>query len=181
MIVQHITTGWTKAARGGDPAAARGRVPDRLPVGVPKARRASPPPALLHEVTFGEADGFAVPASDVVMPLRTAACVRAAAVEATRSGDAVRATVTWREGRPRRGRITPAGHAEPVVKTFDVPPGRWVRVLYNARFSCGDTGTWWYERHAVNVAALPPHHPAAGTLFTATPPAAEWVSLEWLR
>lgn len=37
-------------------------------------------------------------------------------------------------------------------RSLMVAPGQWVRVCYDGRFSCIDSGNWWYEQVTVNVA-----------------------------
>src|SRR5207248_78488 len=79
----------------------------------------------------------------------------------------------WRGGAPNRSFINAAtGNAESAGRDLIVQAGRWVRVCYNGRFSCIDTGNWWYEQVTVNAAWFSGE--PSGEAFLASEPTREF-------
>ncbi|WP_165700535.1 hypothetical protein [Alienimonas californiensis] len=61
---------------------------------------------------------------------------------------------------------------------FDVRPGEWARVVFNARYADFDNGQWSYARHTINVAAVDPFAAEAGEdFFLSRDPATEVLNL----
>ncbi|NNJ25275.1 hypothetical protein LzC2_13450 [Planctomycetes bacterium LzC2] len=180
MIVQHIDVGWTKASRGGPGAVARNCVPEALLLPPDRPRYDGLHTTRLHQVRFGERNGFAAPLTESLEALGAEAAVRLGNAMISRSGSDVTLQIDWRAGVPRRGRgnlYHPGPDPEPELVVL---PGQWARAVYNLRNTGMDCGRWWYERHTVNVANLDPAA-APANLFTRSEPAAEWRNLAWLR
>lgn len=55
-------------------------------------------------------------------------------------------------GAPARWCDDEVGNRVGVTHCLAVGDGKWAQVRYNARFSCVDTGQWWYQQLTVNVA-----------------------------
>jgi hypothetical protein len=78
--------------------------------------------------------------------------------------------LVWNED----GNVVPASH------TTAIAENEWARARWNGRFTCIDTGTWWYESVTVNVGV----HPDADIprdLFTRSEPVDEYAQLAYLR
>jgi hypothetical protein len=63
------------------------------------------------------------------------------------------------------------GYGESPGRSFVVHAGQWVRVCYNGRFSCIDSGQWWYTQVTVNVAWFADH--PSSQVFVNSQPAQE--------
>ncbi len=168
LIVQRITTEWTKASRGGSGAAARNAVPDALPVPAP-ADPASD--RLLHDVQFPEGEQFDGQAS--MTPLSSQVHIRLEPVvlRVTSQLVATRFVWSWHHcGAPERD-----SH-----DLFQLSPGQWGRFTCNGRFgaesSCGRE--WGYHKTIFNIAFVKQFD---SHLFVTTTPSADESRLAVLR
>ncbi len=153
-LVQVVQLHWGKSSRGGQAARNRNAVPQAF--AVPAADLAAAGGHLCVSVThWGERNAFTEPflvrrERVAVADGFTFGCV---GVSPHPEGLLVRYQYTRTDGgAPDRwffNWFTVAGESpgRPLV----VRPGQWVRVCYNGRFSCIDSGNWWYEQSTVNV------------------------------
>jgi hypothetical protein len=150
IVIQHISTHWTKASRSGPGAKRRSSVPDALPLPF------TPDPAseltlVKHTVRYDEEDGFATPHQDVAIGgavegrVERFRCVQVRVVDG-RAG----VVYAWE---PSQGGAPPRSTYHRQV--LDLAAGEWGRVTYNGRHSAlsGMSG-WWYRQDVVNVAVL---------------------------
>jgi hypothetical protein len=144
-LVQIIHLHWTKASRGGQGARQRSAVP--LAFEVPDDGLLEVDGQLqVEEWHWGERNAFAEPLRHrqrrvAVADGFTFGCVTVAGYA---QGLAVR--YRWdatHGGAPDRSYLD---------RGLIVPPGQWVRICSNGRFSDADTGEWYYEQVTVNVA-----------------------------
>lgn len=142
LVVQRITTRWTKAARGGAAAAHRNAVPLALLL---PALAGSEPGYLLHDVEFPECDGFArrerVTESNLPMHLHIGPLI----LGVTTSEIAVRFLWSRSEcGAPERYAHEP----------FCLARGEWGRFMFNGRFGADSSAgrAWEYHRTVFNMA-----------------------------
>ena len=168
LVVQQLTTTWSKRSRGGD-GARRRRNAVPLAVAVPADCSVGAVDGWRHHVVaFGEANGFTA----VGRPCRRGGPdtpVRAGCVLVTLGGVGAEVAVDFQhlDGVPSRTRLDRTGTLSP-VRLAPLAPGQWCRIRYNARHADRDTGHWWYELIVVNVGLF---RPSAGYSFTRTPPA----------
>jgi hypothetical protein len=163
ILVQHITSGWSKASRGGPSAARRNAVPEELPL--PTAGAGKRGDTLIqHTVFYGEGNDFASPSHDA-LTAEGAGVIRVGCVRVEPLAGGVRVVFEYD---PRRAGAPPRDtHPRASAKTgFELGAGEWGRVLYNGRFS-SDEGGWWYEKTVVNVGC---HDEAKAEAFVSTPP-----------
>ena len=149
VIVQGITTRWTKASRGAPQAGLRAAVPEAATLPVMAGARHG---VFVHGLEAREGDQFVLEELDA--ELHPELPVTAFAVEVAAAGElvvATRSTDRW-SGWPRRER--------PRV-VFRLAAGEWGRCVRNSRL--GGARDWQYTRVVVNVAHL------AGGLGTAAP------------
>lgn len=172
-LIQVVRLSWTKAARGGEGARARSAVPAAFEV--PAADLIGAVGVLCVDAShWDERTDFAQPSRSERrrVPLADGFAVGCVTVAAQAEG----LLVSYRYepatgGAPDRRAYNPAGHPEATTRSLLVHDGVWVRVCYNGRFSCRDSGGWWYEQVTANVAwfACEP----AGQLFLDRAPTQE--------
>jgi hypothetical protein len=154
-LVQVVRVRWTKAARGGDGARARNAVPAAFEV--PALAPASTE-GLLCVDTFhwDERNGFAEPLSTDrhQVPLVDGFSFGCVGVVADAEGLVVRYQYNrGNSGAPDQWFFnSESGYGESPGRTLLVRGREWARVCYNGRFSCLETGNWWYQQVTVNVA-----------------------------
>ena len=153
-LVQVIRLRWTKSARGGEGARARSAVP--LSFEVHPDAFAGAEEMLCAEVTDRGEREFAEPfATDRLrVPLADGLTLGCVSVAAAPEGLSVRFEYSRPAGgAPDRWPLNvPAGLGQTQGRTMAVRDGEWARVRYNGRFSCTDSGNWWYEQTTANVA-----------------------------
>jgi hypothetical protein len=154
-VVQIVWLRWDKSARGGQGARDRNAVPQAF--AVPAAGLAGAGGRLCVSVAqWGERNAFAEPFSTRQQRVAVADGFRfrCVSVSAHPEGLGVRYQYNRGDGgAPDRWYFNwCTGYGESVGRSLVVRPGQWVRVCYNGRFSCIDSGTWWYEQTTVNVA-----------------------------
>jgi hypothetical protein len=130
---------------------------------------------------WGERNNFLEPFSvrRHQVPLVEGFTYRSVAVSAHPEG--LRVLYHYDGGAPNRWFLNrlPARDGAPGGQIMLVRPGEWARVCYNGRFSCSDTGNWWYEQVTVNVAWFADE--CAGRVFLDSEAAHELRSLADLR
>ncbi|HEX8500186.1 MAG TPA: hypothetical protein VF659_06295 [Pyrinomonadaceae bacterium] len=147
ILVQHITSSWSKASRGGPSAARRNAVPEALPL--PDAAVGKRGNAILrHSASYREDNDFSSPSHDS-LTAEGAGVIRVGCVSVEPLGGGARVAFDYdlrAAGMPPRG-----AHPRASAKAdFELAAGEWGRVLYNGRFS-SDEGGWWYQKTVVNV------------------------------
>lgn len=147
VVLQSITTVWTKASRGAPNATRRNSTP--LALELP----AFPAPIfeeelLLHSITYNERDSFRYPdgkweAQSLKKPYRIDCLVL------TLQENQLLITIQWEraEGQPRR--------IIPTRKTFLLQPSQWVRIAYNLRTS-SYSGQWIYKKRIFHIGLFEP-------------------------
>ena len=193
VLLQEITVRWHKASRGAPGAVARNRVPEvhALPANSPNipwpscfqhsAPQVLPPPdptdnraadIFLHHVVYGEDNQFQVPRVQYWIALRSRLPEPSTlqlphwnvpALTLTGANDALQVQFEWSSsvvGAPRRN----YRHRQEQVA---LTTGQWMQVRYNGRHFYTDDGTWYYEKHVLNIGLADSLVP---TLFIAAPP-----------
>lgn len=186
VLIQEISTFWSKAARGGPLAGARNSVPECLDLpstmpGLPP-RRYQPPtvqpdpysahgpgtiPIFYHYVAYGEMDQFKTPQAQYWLrlacrlpePTTISLWGQVPPLNLAKTEDTLVVEIPWEHipGKPQRYR-SPGG--------FTLKIDCWGQVRYNVRLAY-DEGGWYYEKYVLNIsyAALP-----APTFFSRTAP-----------
>ena len=163
ILVQHVTSSWSKASRGGPSAARRNAVPEALLL--PKAAVGKRGNALIqHTASYGEDNDFVSPSHDSLTAESAGVirigCVR---VEPLDGGARVAFEYDFRvAGMPPRD----AHQMAKARADFELAVGEWGRVLYNGRFS-SDEGGWGYQKTVVNVGC---HDEVQAEAFVSTRP-----------
>ncbi len=141
IVVQGITTHWTKAARGAPLATARAAVPEAAEL--PAGGRPTPGTALVHALEAREEPGFALEevSVDLAAPLPVSAFGVRVTVEDARVVVTARAD-RW-SGWPPRAR-------DQVL--LRLAAGEWGRCVRNRRVGGGRQ--WTYAKIVVDVAHL---------------------------
>lgn len=150
IVIQHITTIWTKASRGGVNAGARNRTPEVLAfpaLSFPLLESG----VLLHKVTYTERDHFQHPVEKLEQRERTDPfwydCLKLEL-----SPNLLTVILEWerKEGVPRRTMYPRRG--------WSLQEDQWGWIIYNLRLSGGE-GSWWYEKHSLSVGVFPSSSP----------------------
>jgi hypothetical protein len=154
-LIQVIHLRWTKSARGGSGARARGAVPQALEV--PAAELAGIDEKLCVETThWGDRNAFSEPlsVSRQQVPLAKGFDFGCVSILPNAEGLQVRYQYDRANGgAPDRWFFNNAsGYGESTGRTLTVQDGEWVRVCHNGRFSSPENGEWWYQQVTVNVA-----------------------------
>jgi hypothetical protein len=145
VVVQAVTTRWTKRTRGALFAAQRRGIPLALPL---PSRGEAPLDSfcLVDRVFYNDGDAFTEP---VRFPLEEVKAQTLGGVfyqvdenVAIEPGeDAIKIDLRWTNGAPRR-----MHH----VGLFTVRPGAWARIRYNYRRPTEDS--WMYVQRTLNIA-----------------------------
>jgi len=192
VLLQDITVRWHKASRGAPGAVARNRVPEvrALPANPPNtpwpsryqysAPKVLPPPdptdkraadIFLHYVSYGEDNQFQAPHVQYWIALRSCRPEPSTLhlphwnvppLTLADANDKLQVRFEWglEVGAPRRD----YRHTREQVT---LATGQWMQVRYNGRHLYGDDGTWYYEKHVLNIGFADTFVP---TLFVAAPP-----------
>ncbi len=180
-LIQVVHVKWTKSERGGQGARNRGSVPEALNVPKAELARASGQFCVTHSY-WGSRNSFSQPLSMDSERVAITEEYRYGCVKVSAHPDGLVARYYYdvaHGGAPDRGyEIWPAP-AEPSGRFLVIRFGEWGRVCYNGRFSCIDSGHWWYEKTTVNVAwfAGEPN----GRVFIDRPLSVEYRSVVHLR
>ncbi len=141
LIIQHILVHWTKSSRGGAEATKRNAVPNALPISLTQTSETG----LLQYICYREETQFTAKESTTLLLLERNYTIGATIISPTNTdGALVKFRWSyWTSGAPERLNNR---------KDLTLVPGEWCQVLWNGRFTDGDTGQWWYEKHVVNIA-----------------------------
>ncbi len=141
IAVQTISTSWTKSSRGGALATLRSRVPSRLHLQMPTDFT----DLVWHSIAYSERNKFVEPIAVWV----SAHCennrfgCRNAEIEFR--DDMVTLVYRYQTGAPERQLYDDTGTCVAVEHAISIPRNRWASIEYNSRYTCIDTGNWWYE------------------------------------
>lgn len=154
-LVQVIHVRWTKASRGGEDARARAAVPAAFES--PASELAIAADALfVDELHWDEQNAFAVPFSARRLRISLANGFNFGCVAITAAEEGLQVRYQYNQakgGAPDRRFYNPVtDYGETPDRTLLVRDRQWVRVCYNGRFSCTETGNWRYEQTTINVA-----------------------------
>lgn len=151
LVIQLMHSRWTKSSRGGDGAVTRADLPlvSRLPL------ESFASPVTFHAVRFWECDDFA-PSDRVArfettaeLPIRDLLLHQAPdGVSVVHVRDQLNAAIADRFLNDEFGNF--------VYKTdaFSLSDGEWGQIQYNGRYTCIDSGRWWYEQSVYNIGLL---------------------------
>ena len=164
VLVQVISSVWTKSARGEPLATQRNSVPEALPI-PPTSLSGSDLVSVIHHIRYNETNAFVAPVqNDVqVQPFIKPLYPGDSHVALQLLDDGIRVDLHWRWGAPRRRQR---------IGLFILPAETWVQLQYNYR--TGGERAWRYCRDNINVglaAALNPQ------FFVASPPSHRYIDL----
>ena len=175
LVIQLLHSRWTKASRGGDGAVTRAELP--LASHLPLESFAAP--ITLHTVRFWERDDF-VPSDGVTrfytiaeLPLRDLT-IRPASdgVSVVHIRDQLNAAIADRLYTDEFGNTVYG------IDAFSLSDGEWGQIQYNGRYTCIDSGRWWYEQSVYNIGLFTDIDVKR---FTATDPIDRFVELATLH
>ncbi len=160
ILVQVITIVWSKASRGGRAAGLRNRVPAALPI--PAAfDLGTELRGIVHDVWYGEEDGFAHPRAADVRAVPVVDTVHHGDLALTPTDGMIRVDLNWGAfDTPRR---------RPIRGVMTLRPEEWGQLRYNGR-SSGVTGydhPWRYTQSTINVGIF--HAPHADAFLETEP------------
>jgi|SRR5579884_1608151 len=189
VLFQEITVRWHKASRGAPGAGARNRVPEysrsrqirqarRGPLACGSGHRTFSHPGptddrpaniFLHHLIYDEGTRFQAPSVQHWIALRSS-LPKPSTLQApywnvpplTLAGDGLQVEFSWSHevGAPPR-------YHRHERERVQLAPGQWLQVRYNGRHIYFDDGTWYYEKHVLNIGFADAFVP---TLFVAPPP-----------
>lgn len=168
IVVQRITTEWTKDSRGGEGALKRNATPDavELPlIAYPTAQY------ILHDVRYLESKGFVPDATVTESSCSQSIRAEPLILSVSKRQISVRFVWSWHHcGAPERD-----SH-----DLFRLDAGQWGRFTCNGRFGAESTAgrEWGYRKTVLNVALLETYDTH---VFTETTPVTEKSSLASLR
>lgn len=142
LIVQRITTEWTKASRGGDSATKRNATPNAMQL-PPLAGASSG--YLLHDIRYLEWEHFECHADVVESDFQTHIRIEPVFLHVTREHVTARFVWSWHHcGAPERD-----SH-----DLFHLSLGQWGRFTCNGRFGAESSSgrEWGYHKTVFNVA-----------------------------
>jgi hypothetical protein len=178
LVVQLLTTEWTKESRGGPGARLRSTTP-RARV-LPEAWLGPEDGTLrIHHIYYSERNQFLPREGSRIRSGRSLfEEVEAFRVERTEEG--VRVLLDHgRMGLPGAHEWSwEMARGNQYEELLSVAPGEWGRAVYNERLSYWDTGNWGYCKHVLNVGLL---RDASPDVFLATEPEHEAVREFLLR
>lgn len=164
IIIQRVTTSWTKDARGGENAALRNRVPAAVAIPTRDLRAVDNGP-IVHEVAFGAAYKFRRPTKNDVSTLSLPLVLGCVSITGTDSGLGIKFRYNLADGgAPERGWMR---------KDVKIGLGEWAQVIYNGRFSWAEAG-WSYQKVVVNAGVF--ERPSS-KLFIQTEPSVRFSAL----
>jgi hypothetical protein len=154
-LVQIIHLRWDKSARGGQGACDRNAVPQAFPVAVTDLTDAGG--FLCVDASHWSNDNaFAEPLSRSRSRVPVADGFRFGCVSVSGDTDGLQVRYEYDRGHggaPDRWFFNcGSGYGQSPGRTLRVAVKDWVRICYNGRFACIESGDWWYEQATVNVA-----------------------------
>jgi hypothetical protein len=181
IVVQLILVTWDKSGRGGRGAERRNRIPLALPL-PDQLRPEIGRHLLLHESHWGHTNQFACECASEFRSKDHSAeyrykCISVAAIDGGAQVD-----WTWNEwgGIPPRTIWADDGNVVPANHHIDLKDNEWARLRWNGRFTCIDTGSWWYESVVANVGVLPDAE-IPSDFFTRCEPIEDYSQMAQLR
>ena len=149
VLVQAISSVWTKSARGEPLATQRNSVPEALPI-PPTSLSGSDLVCVIHHVRYDETNAFVTPVQNdtQVQPFTNLLYPSDRNVALQLLDGDICVDLHWRRGAPRR---------QQRIGLFILTAGTWVQIQYNYR--TGGERAWRYCRDNINVglaAALDP-------------------------
>ncbi len=142
LIVQRITTEWTKASRGGVGATLRNATPDVLEIPSPTRTM---PGYILHDVRYSEHEHFECHSRIFESDAQTHIRIEPVCLHLTKHTVAARFVWSWRHcGAPER---------DP-HDVFQLSHGEWGRFTCNGRFGAESSSgrEWGYHKTVFNIA-----------------------------
>jgi hypothetical protein len=178
LLIQHITTDWTKASRGGDGARRRNAVPERLPI--PDELVAPNCLIRMHRVQFDEAADFQPEYSTAMEDSLEFLHCRGMALQF--EGDGVDVSFVrdhFNAAIADRRIVDATGKVVSQIPAFRLKAGQWGQLVNNGRYTDVDTGNWSYEKSIVNIALFAAEVDAQ--LFVRSRPHCRYVEMAKLR
>jgi hypothetical protein len=180
-VVQLIHVTWDKSGRGGRGAERRNRIPLALPL-PDQLRPEVGRPLLIHESHWGHTNQFSREVRNVIRAIDHSGEFRYRCISVAANDAGARVDWTWNEwgGIPPRTIRAEDGNIVPASHRIDLLDNEWARVRWNGRFTCIDTGSWWYESVVANVGV----HPDANIppdLFVRSGPVHDYSQMAQLR
>ncbi|MEW4451255.1 hypothetical protein AB1L30_01090 [Bremerella sp. JC817] len=181
IVVQLIHVTWDKSGRGGRAAECRNRIPLALTLpeqlGSDIGRH-----FFVHESHWSHTNVFANEVNGAVRKLNASEGFQYRCVSVRVTDTGAQLDWTWREseGIPPRMVWDDNGNTSPASHRVDIPINEWMRARWNARFTCVDTGTWWYESVVANVGVISDANIPAD-FFTRSQPMDEYLQMAHLR
>ena len=142
ILVQEITTIWSKDSRGGPLAATRNAVPETYPLASFVALP-SQVACLYHTIIFSEANDFADLKEQLISYMLTQE-LRFGCVSITPIDEQLQVIYTYDMGCGG----APQRYGLPQL-AFSLPPNQWGQILYNGRFP--EEYTWTYRKFVYNI------------------------------
>lgn len=170
VLIQLITTEWSKASRGGEAAVQRGKVP--IACQLPESLAPTPDGhLLLHTLTWQATNAFSNPL-ETTKVRQTSAGFQFQCAEVVETESGIKISWIWNAsaGAPSRHAWRKGGnefHAE-------LKPSESVRIRWNGRFAYKDA--WFYHSTTLNVGYWPSAE-FPKDLFIATKPSHEFSRL----
>jgi hypothetical protein len=147
IIIQRISINWSKKSRGGSLASERNAVPEALAIPVENLKK--PIDGLIeHDVSYYERHGFSMPWRSELTQ-ESAGRLRLGCLVIEPIGSGLQVTFEYDSGcAGMPPRHAPLGGI-PSTR-MQLQPGQWGRMLYNGRFTHGESD-WWYEKWVFNI------------------------------
>jgi hypothetical protein len=181
ILVQVIHVTWDKSGRGGVAAENRNRIPKAF--ALPKALSAEPGRLLLvHTSRWGHANDFQGEISSAAQILDAADGYQFRCATIRTVAEGAELQWVWNEwgGSPPRQFTDADGNSVSTTHRAIARENEWVRAQWNGRFTCIDTGTWWYEQVTVSVGVCRSLDPPRD-LFLRSCPADDYFQMAILR
>lgn len=174
IAVQTISTSWTKSSRGGTLATMRSRVPKQIPLRIPSDFSN----LIWHSIAYSDRNKFVEPIAVKVSTKCENDRFGCRNVEIELHDNSATLIYRYQTGAPARQFFDKAGTCVAPEHLIEIPQNRWAAVEYNGRFTCIDTGNWWYEHVVVNVAV---GDNLLSNVFVTTQPIEHYSQLAHLR
>lgn len=152
IIIQSITVVWRKEQRGGSGAAERNSIPEAFELPLDVCVYSKDNPIVIHEVRLRYYDNFKpMESSNHTQGSRVR--IKGGVIDITT--DLLQVYFSYSEydcGKPYRSKYDETGSLVPIKeKAFDLFDNQYGRIAFNGRYTCYDTGNWWYEKKVHNI------------------------------
>lgn len=151
----------------------RSRIPRQLPLRLSSELRT----LLWHSVAYSERNKFAEPIAVHVATDCEDTRFGCTNAELEMHDNSVTLIYRYQTGAPARQFFDKTGTCVAPERYIEIPQNRWASIEYNGRYSCIDTGNWWYEHVVVNVAV---GNVVSTNVFMATKPIEHYSQLAHL-